>query len=257
MSFLAGLAGSVIGGLFGYKGQKSANETNERIATENRAFQERMSNTAYQRSVTDLQAAGLNPMLAYTNGPASTPSGATTQVGNVAGAGVASAREAAGVVQGAQAAAQSKAQTQQIEAQTEKIKSETMTQQMNSALLAAQIRQLEYLGDKTAGEAESADVAGKSAHRDYESQVKYNAWEQRRLHERAQSGLSQLQELFKGQTFSAEVARRKAESKLSQALVPEAEAGADFYQSTGEMNQWLRSLLMVLSAGNSARSIGR
>ncbi|AXH75352.1 MAG: DNA pilot protein [Microviridae sp.] len=79
-SLLSG-AGQVLGGYLSYKGEKSANKKNIRMAQKQMDFQREMSNTAYQRSAADLEKAGLNRILAL-GGPESSPSGAMAVVQN-------------------------------------------------------------------------------------------------------------------------------------------------------------------------------
>lgn len=84
------IAAGVTGGLSAF-GQERTNAQNAQLAREQMAFQADMSGTSYQRAVADMMAAGLNPMLAYSQGGASTPSGQTAVMQNALGAGATSA----------------------------------------------------------------------------------------------------------------------------------------------------------------------
>jgi hypothetical protein len=68
-------AANFLGGLW-------SNKSNKREAQKDRQFQERMRNTQWQAAVADMRAAGLNPALAYSQGPNAAPGGAMATTSN-------------------------------------------------------------------------------------------------------------------------------------------------------------------------------
>lgn len=162
------MSGGAVGNYFGAQEQNAANR---RASEDANMWSERMSNTAHQREVSDLRAAGLNPILSANKG-ASTPTPSVARMENTIGPAVnsalASAQAAASLhmqnkqvnsnvglqaaqieSQGAQAK-QSLASAKQSELQSTKLSAE-----MGAIKKEAQVRQIQSGFDKDFAETDA------------------------------------------------------------------------------------------------------
>lgn len=111
-------------GAMTYYSTAKANKQNMALAQRQMDFQQMMSSTAYQRAMQDMRQAGINPILAYSQGGASTPSGSTAQV----------QPELASSVQSALAISRMHADIENVRAQTALTKAKTQWEQFKGIL---------------------------------------------------------------------------------------------------------------------------
>ena len=190
-----------------------------------------------------MQAAGLNPMLAYSQGGASAPMGSMPQVQNAVGAGVSSANQTSNTIQALQALEANRAQIEQVKATTDKIKSETMERELNTAKLAADVAKAEAEEPNIRAEWRGKVADSSRKMEELDSMLRAGGFSAQAERQRAE--LAKTQE---------EAGLRKAQKHVTEADLARAKSEEKFYDDLGQANPYLKQLIMMMKFLSSAKA---
>lgn len=222
MGIFDGLVGSVISGGASLFGGLLGNDASAKEAKKNRQWQEMMSNTAHQREVADLKAAGLNPILSANGGASSPPGSMATQSDPVTPA-----------VNSALKGSLAKEQLNNLKADTAKKGAEAATQYVQQDLLSQQ--------------AQSAANANYITENSFDFTLKKNK------HEAAKSIIDFLNAQRTGHGIDVS-------NSLSASRLPEARNEAQYHKDMVN-HPYLRNLSNItkdlLGSASSARQLSR
>lgn len=250
--YLIPAAAAAFGSIMSRDGQQEANETNLNIAHDQMAFQERMSNTAYQRATADMRKAGINPMLAVQQGGASSPPGATTRVENTLSAFAGSAQQAAALIGAASQAQMSQAQADLANAQAEKVRTETYDKALNTAQKVSEVGTASWEESKRSAESTTAwnEAKRRRIAAEIDAEVQRDTVAQRK----GESQMAVAGGKRELSAWEADVARRRAQARLLELEIPKSQQEAKFWDSKGgEMAPWLKPILQIINAINSGK----